>query len=91
VSSGALSASRQNNVYELACYPGCFTPYNGTRRADTAVVVGFGDATIERLFFKRDMKHAIAYAKSQTPVLVVDQFPFTQLCVDAIEALLSSE
>lgn len=88
VSPAAIFARRMNNVYELAGYPDCFTPYNGERRSDTAVIVGFGTEH-EELFFKRDIKHAVARAKSYTPSLAVDQLPYTQVCEQAILDLLA--
>lgn len=88
VSPAANRARRQNNVYELASYPGCFTPYSGTERHGVVVVVGMGSEH-ERLYPKRETKTAIAHAKSFTPSLGVDSFPFTQVCAEAIADLLA--
>jgi hypothetical protein len=52
-----------NGVYDLASYPGCSTPYNGTHKDSTVHVVGFGTEH-ERLFRPSQRAEMVVYYNS---------------------------
>ncbi len=75
-------------MYELQAYPGCFEPYNGTSRADTVFIIGYGTEN-EELFRKVNNRKAVGKARSFKPMLSFFQAPVTQICSQAIEELYS--
>jgi hypothetical protein len=74
-------------MVQLASYPDCTDRYQGDNVRFAVYIAGRGDASLERLFLRKDVKEAGNYARSIRKSLVA--YPAGALCAEAVESLLA--
>jgi hypothetical protein len=85
--SGYMPPRGPNGVYELAASPGCFTPYQGAHRRDSVYVVGL-NTEHERIFWRREVKDALRYAKENR--LIINHLMAQDLCSQVMEEFFAA-
>lgn len=75
------------SLVALATYPNCAQRHTGKFVGNSLLVVGRGNAELERLFNRHQLLDAVAYAADQR-LAAPEAIPTVDLCDDAVLAVL---